>query len=334
MTVNVCITIDTEFTIGGAFSDPRINVPVSLPSVYCDINGKSHGLGYILDTLSLFNLQATFFLEALNVCYFGDDPLARVAKDILEKGQDIQLHLHPCWQLFKEKNWAEMLRDTPPADTLVGASRSKSIEVIETGIKILERIGCPKPSALRMGNLFVDKNIYHAMNNLGLNVSSNIGLGVSMPKDTDLHLYGGQKILAGVLEVPVTTYRDLKIGRYQHNKCLTIIGTSFYEMKAILNIAYEKGIKTIVVLTHPSEFVIKQDFSYKDIRPNKLTMARLKKLCEYLDLNRDKYKTVNFSQVSKSLNEEEDNCIIGVPMPSIAIRYLENKLWNKIMEIK
>lgn len=328
MTVNVCITIDTEFTIGGAFSDPGKNSPVSLPSVYCDISGKSHGLGYILDTLSLFNLQATFFLEALNVSYFGDEPLAKVAGDILESGQDIQLHLHPCWQFFKEKNWVEMLRDTPPADTLVGAAKSTSIEVIKTGVRTLERIGCPKPLALRMGNLFVDKNLYHAMSNSGLNVSSNIGLGITRPDDTDLHLYGGRKKIAGVLEVPVTTYNDLKIGSYQHNKCLTIIGTSFYEMKAILNMAYEKGIKTIVILTHPSEFVINQDFSYKDIKPNKLTMARLKKLCEYLDLNRDKYKTVNFSQVSKLLNEEEGDSIIGAPVQSIAIRYLENKLWN------
>ena len=46
----VLITVDTEFTIGGNFYDPEL-LPVAEPIVLGEVDGKEHGLGFLLIAL-------------------------------------------------------------------------------------------------------------------------------------------------------------------------------------------------------------------------------------------------------------------------------------------
>ena len=94
--IQVCITVDTEFSIGGNFDNPQLT-PVSDPIVLGAVGGKEHGLGFLLDSLAQFALPATFFVEALQTAYFGDEPMGSIARRIADAGHDVQLHLHPCW---------------------------------------------------------------------------------------------------------------------------------------------------------------------------------------------------------------------------------------------
>ena len=45
----VCITIDTEFSIGGAFADPVRRRPIGEENVTCPADGHENGLGFLLD---------------------------------------------------------------------------------------------------------------------------------------------------------------------------------------------------------------------------------------------------------------------------------------------
>jgi hypothetical protein len=47
----VCITIDTEFSIGGAFADPERYRPIGPELVECAIDGRAEELGFIVDTV-------------------------------------------------------------------------------------------------------------------------------------------------------------------------------------------------------------------------------------------------------------------------------------------
>src|SRR5262249_58215776 len=94
--IEVCITIDTEFSIGGNFENPAL-APIAEPIVLGRIGEKEQGLGFLLDSFSEFGVQATFFVEALQTAYFGDEPMGRIAGRIAAAGHDVQLHLHPCW---------------------------------------------------------------------------------------------------------------------------------------------------------------------------------------------------------------------------------------------
>src|SRR5712691_3103651 len=99
--IEVCITIDTEFSIGGNFANPELP-PIAEPIVLGTTGGKEHGLGFLLDSFAEFGVRATFFVEALQTVYFGDEPMGRIARRIAEAGHDVQLHLHPGWLYFED----------------------------------------------------------------------------------------------------------------------------------------------------------------------------------------------------------------------------------------
>lgn len=74
----ICITIDTEFSIGGAFADPARYRPLSNELVDCTIDGRSEGLDFLLHILRDFRAHATFFVEVLQCFYFGERPMGRI----------------------------------------------------------------------------------------------------------------------------------------------------------------------------------------------------------------------------------------------------------------
>src|SRR5215472_294459 len=85
--IEVCITIDTEFSVGGNFGDPALP-PVAEPIVLGSVGGKEQGLGFLLDSFAEFGVRATFFVEALQTAYFGDEPMGSIARRIAEAGHD------------------------------------------------------------------------------------------------------------------------------------------------------------------------------------------------------------------------------------------------------
>ena len=72
--IEVCITVDTEFSIGGNFGNPEL-APIAKPIVLGTVAGQEHGLGFMLDCLAEFDIRATFFVETLQTAYFGDEPM-------------------------------------------------------------------------------------------------------------------------------------------------------------------------------------------------------------------------------------------------------------------
>src|SRR4051812_30223400 len=94
MRTQVCITVDTEFSIGGAFADPRLR-PVADPMVWCEVGGRSEGLGFMLGCFRKYDIAATFFVEALQRSYFRHDPMHAIAQRIVAEGHEVQLHAHP-----------------------------------------------------------------------------------------------------------------------------------------------------------------------------------------------------------------------------------------------
>lgn len=282
MTTRVHITVDTEFNIAGAFRDPVNRRPVGSRSVYCPIDGRSEGLGFLLAALSDHGIKATFFLEALNTCYFGDEPMAAIAAEITAAGHDAQLHLHPCWTYFEHPEWMKRLASDPPNDDVTLRSVDELVRLIGIGRAAFRRWGLPEPRVLRTGGLRVAMNVYRAMARCGLPLSSNIGLAVYRPAESELQLYAGCHDVGGVMELPVTTYTDLRLPGRVHHKTLTITGTSWPEMRSLLLQARAAGLSDVVVLTHPFEFIKHQDATYETLYVDRVNRRRLERLCAFI----------------------------------------------------
>ncbi|NGZ88118.1 polysaccharide deacetylase family protein [Duganella aceris] len=288
MRTRVCITIDTEFSIAGAFSDPALR-PVAEPMVTCDVAGRSQGLDFLLATFQRHDIPATFFVEALNRQYFKHDPMAAIARRIHGQGHEVQLHVHPCWSVFRHADWRERVRACPRQDDFFGRDEADTLALIRQGMEAFSDWDLPPPQAFRAGNLQHDDALYQALARSGIRYSSNIGLAVFDSGDPRYALYGGRHERHGVIECPVLTYCDWRLGRRPHLKTLTIAGTSFAEMKTLLEQAHRIGLSLVVILSHPFEYIQSRDQDLRHARRHGIAQRRLTALCQYLDHNRDRY---------------------------------------------
>lgn len=300
MRTRVCITIDTEFSIAGAFSD-RLKRPVAEQLVWCDVDGRSEGLGFMLDTFQRHHIPATFFVETLHRHYFKHDPMAAIAQRIYRAGHEVQLHSHPCWTVFKHDDWWEQTRDRRALDDYNGRSVADSVHLLKQGIAAFQDWGLPPPLVFRSGNLQHDDNLYRALAQVGIPYSSNVAVAVYDSGDVDYKLYSGRHERHGVQEFPVLTFSDWKIGSKQHIKSLTIAGSSFAETRKLLEKARQAGIPLVVVLTHPFEFVHNQDLAFARTHRHSLTQRRLTQLCAFLEANSDRFEACGLAHAAAAL---------------------------------
>jgi hypothetical protein len=322
----VCITIDTEFSIAGAFTDPVRQRPIGEENVNCPADGQDNGLGFLLDTFRNHGTPATFFVEALQSAYFGDRPMGRIVERILRGGQDVQLHIHPCWLFFRDADWARKLAQTPPNDSCEGRSVAEMQELITEGLARLRRLGAPAPIAMRTGNLHADKSVYRAMAACGLRVASNLGIAHFRPRDPDLHLKGGRHWIGDVLEVPVLTYRQLPRWTRRPERLLTITACSSAEIESLLWQARRAGVPTIVLMTHPFEFIKRRHLGPAGQRANRINKRRLERLCEFIARHPADFTAVGFAKAAPGWLETASvpDPALKAPLAAVLARTLIN----------
>ncbi|MGH1374024.1 MAG: hypothetical protein ACRBBW_18430 [Cellvibrionaceae bacterium] len=287
----VSITIDTEFSIAGHFSSPELRKPIAEPLVYGHTASGQQGLGFMLETFSHYNTEATFFVETANTRYFGDEPMARVVRDIQQAQQDIQLHIHPVWLSFSDDRTEAKF---PRQDSCSGQGYSDLKRVFNVCIDSFKRLTGKAPVAIRTGNLQADSTTYKVMHDLDIGLSSNIATGIFKPCEKKLQLDSGRHSIEGVTEVPVLTYQDFDLFGKQHQKSLQITSCSWPEMKRILIKARDLGIEQVVILTHPFEFFKSSDSSYRRIIRNRVNQNRLSELCRFIKDHDQDFASASF----------------------------------------
>jgi hypothetical protein len=325
---DVCITIDAEFSVGGAFADPAGKRPVGDPAVLCRAEGRENGLGFLLACCARYGTKMTFFVEALNHHYFGDAPMGRHVERILAAGQDVQLHLHPCWHYFRHADWPDRIAREEPDDRCDGRGVDEFAALIEDGLATFRRWGVPEPTALRTGSLRADRNVYRAMAACGLPIASNLGLAYFSPEDDTLHLANGRHLIEGVLEVPVVSYTDLAVGSWRHSRLLTITASSWEETESLLWQARGMGLSPVVILTHPFEFAKIGDPQFREIARNRINQRRLERLCAFLVENCASFRAATFAEggprwLAAGPQPEEP---LSVALPHAVDRIASNKL--------
>lgn len=330
MKTEICITIDTEFNIGGAFADPRNRRPIADANVDCPAEGRDNGLPFLLDTFRQYGVTATFFIEAMNTSYFGDGPMGRVVERVLQAGHDVQLHLHPCWTVFESPNWAEDIKRAPPDDRCDGRP-DRVEEFIHRGVETLKRFGAPAPIAMRSGNLRADRSTYTALARAGLKLASNIGLAAFRPPEPELHLTGGRHWIGDVLEAPVLTYTQLRLGGKRWPRLLTITACSWREIEGLLWQARGAALSTVVVLTHPFEFIKGDRMEPATLRTNRVNQERLRRLCAFIAAHPDEFTGVSFAQAGPAWLRQGN-----VPAPDFSVSLgaaLTRMVQNKVNDL-
>lgn len=306
MKLEVAITVDVEFTIGGAFDDPQHRQPVGAPCVECPTGEGNGGLDFILDTLEAHRLRGVFFVEALNTHYFGDAPMGAFARAIHARGHDVQLHAHPCWTVFAHADWRDRIVRGAPSDSFADLDDASAAAAIRHGIATFDRWRLPGPIAFRAGNLEAGLRTYALLEQCGIALASNVGIGVHRPREAALLLAGGRHRIGGVIEIPVASYQDVRLPGMARWKTFTVIGTGAMEARQWLASAARHGVGPVVVLTHPAEFVHRLPDDPAMFRRNELSRRRFGELCAFLADARASFDVVTFADRADEWTRGED----------------------------
>lgn len=332
MRTQVCITVDTEFSIAGAFRD-RAAFPVAEQRVWCVTGDQSQGLGFMLDCFRQYGITATFFVEVLNRHYFKHDPMRRIAEHLHTAGHDVQLHLHPCWAIFQHEDWRERarVRTTPGLDAFFGRSESDSLRLIEYGLETFHLWQLPTPLVFRSGGLQHDETLFRAQARAGIPYSSHVGVAVFDSGDARYRLYSGRHERHGVIECPTLSFRDWKVPGKEHLKTLTITGSSFAETRMLLEQAHREGIEQVVILTHPFEYVHSVDRPVAKMRRHRVNQKRLSSLCKFLNENSDRFSTCGMAATAgmPMLAESSRNVLLEGSLLKALPRMVEQAVYDK-----
>jgi len=304
--LEVTITVGTSFTIGGAFENPDKLNPIAERSLLCEGNG----LEFMLDTFDKYDIAASFFIECANHRYFGDQPMQSIVHKIQKAGQDTQLMIHPCWFYYDQSG------SYSQNDSCAGRPYEEMKAIIKKSVEVFERWTGEKPDALRTANGQVDKQVYKIMAELGINISSSIGLEFFWPEGKEMLLCSGRSKVNGIMEIPLFTYRDKDSMGGFPSKTLQMTSCSWPEMRYILKKARKRGIENIVFLSQPFDYIKKRDQRYLEITRNRVNQERLQNLCAFIEEHDQDFISADFGSRAHIWKNTEQTNVKNFKIPT------------------
>jgi len=282
--INVFITVDTEHSIGGAFKDRNLKPVGNEKRIWGKVGDKSFGIPLMMDIGESYDIRLTFFVEVLNKYYFGEDETKKVCEYILNRGHDVQLHLHPNYLNFNSPNPCQQNY----SDFIGIYSLAEQIELISEGIKVLIQNGVSKPIAFRAGCFGANQDTLKALKENGFLIDCSYNRAyigeTCFLKDNGIN---DLTYLNEIWEFPVTNFVESTKVRPKRFKPLDINGVSFQEMRSVLNQAKESGPRNITIIMHSFSFLKPYDVQYNKIRPRWNVIRRFRNLCQYVSENSD-----------------------------------------------
>jgi hypothetical protein len=263
------------------------------------------GVPLIMRELESHGHRGTFFVEPFGARHFGIDGLTSVCRALRARGHDVQLHAHP---VQKEPCFRSRAL-TPENDNLHARDVAGQAALLDEGIAILAQAGVPRQEvrAFRAGNFGADNRTWQAMQQAGLNLSSNLNANylnrnckISWPRtETGLFDTG-----AGVWELPISNFLDGDRPRH-----LQLMAVSLREMIAYLQAARAHNIGEVNIFTHSFELFYIEDLARRRARLSSLNLSRLRGLCRFLREHADEFAVETCGELAQRLRD-------GAPAPA------------------
>ncbi len=275
---SVVLSVDTEPSVAGAITYPAQRRPLIDEPVAGMVNGRSEGLGFILDTLARYGLRATFFIETAHVRAFGEERMRRYAEAIVDAGHDVQVHLHPVWTSWRDGRYDPAWR---VSDECASLPEQRLAELLAEGRERLERWTGRRVVAARAGNFSASLSVLRASAAAGLPLTSHVNIGNRMPAEPELHASGGVLSIAGVREIPATCFRQLH-GARSVWRSLSVACVSVGEMTGALCALRRSAATIAMIVMHPFNFLKRRSVQFDDMRADRLAQRRFAALARFL----------------------------------------------------
>jgi len=294
--LDVFFTVDVEI-----WCDGWVDIDQKFPTAFRQyIHGPTpqggFGLPYQVEVLSSHGLTGVFFVEPLFSARFGRQPLAEIVGILRQAGQEVQLHLHTEW--VDEATEPLLSNVQAKRQHLRFFAQEEQTILIGAGLKLIKEAGAQNVNAFRAGSFALNADSLHALsaNHIPFDSSYNasqFGLdsglmpGVTVVEPVKCH---------GIYEYPMTVFDD-GTGVLRHAQ---LTACSFGEMERLLWQALEGGRSSFVILSHSFELLnLARD------RPDDVVVNRFRKLCSFLDKNRDSFNVRGFQGLMPKATERQ-----------------------------
>jgi len=282
------LTVDTESTMAGLRPLP----PEAM--VYGRVDGGTYGIERIMDCCDAHGLKATFFASTLEGLFHGEDHVRRMCATVLERGHDAQLHVHPNW-------W----QDNFARKALIRYSFDEQLEVLGLAVEAYRKACGAAPLAHRGGGLWANGDTLRALGELGVPIDASVAVGYH-----DYELGDGvepanvPRRLGGVVEVPVTTFAQMRVGGWAPRRNYDLNADSLAELGFVLDRAAASGAAAVSLLMHSFSF-IGRDSESTQFWPSAVELTKFERFLDHVAA-RDDIEVVTFRELAGRLEAEPE----------------------------
>lgn len=294
--LDVFITIDVEIWCNGGNGIDERFPHAFREYVYGPTTRGSFGLAYQAEIFKDHGLTSVCFVEPLFSLRFGSDPLAEIVGLLALNQQEVQLHLHAEWLAAAPV----AVIDTPHANRqhLRQFTLAEQTTLLATGLALLTQAGGNNINAFRAGNFGFNQDTLHALHANGLVFDSSYNASYFGPESGVMPNVAAVEPFAchGMYEYPMTVFND-GTGKLRHAQ---LTACSYEEMEGLLWQALEQERGAFVLLSHNFELL-----NPAKNRPDDVVVKRFKKLCAFLDRNRDVFRVRGFEGLQPKLAQQQ-----------------------------
>lgn len=325
--LQVYLTVDTELwpNLPGW---PSCGLPAEKDNfddeVAADVHGLStrggFGLPYQIGVFNRFKLKATYFVESLFASRGAIHTLAHIVDLVQGGGHEVQLHLHTEWL-------GELSDPSLPSQAtqyLCELTLEQQSALVRKGLDNLTRAGAAPIHAFRAGSYGANLDTLRALARNGIGIDSSYNPSYLVGDWNGLAIAGPQ-LIEGVWEFPIAAFRDFP-GHLRHAQLCAI---SFAEMRHALERAWYAGWHAFVIVLHSFELV-RRHGPHRLPTPEQQVIRRFEQLCAFLDAERGRFHTTQFSRFSAAAAPPPAR---HTPprshLPRTADRYVQ-QLWSRI----
>jgi len=307
--VQVFLTIDTECSLGGAWEHPLNNPVDPERAILGKIGSEYYGIPRIMDILEEHDLRGVFFVEVLAGLNGLHSELAEAYAQIVKRGHDTQLHLHPVHYFYRMVKDGQLAPERVPVekDMIGSLPRQTQLELLQRGISLFRDMVGKTPQAFRAGNFGASMSTLDVLQEVGIRFDSSFNAAYTRA-GCRLDSQGAVNAPwqhGGLWEIPVTSFTT-GASWWRGLKQLSINAVSLWEMKRVLEQADRIGLHSVTLLAHSFSLFKAADLQFRKLKPDKLVLRRFEGLCRFLKERSDRFPVVGFSGLdSSSLGKQE-----------------------------
>lgn len=328
------ITFDVECSMGGAWGDEALRpIPPSrgMMGLYGD---RQLGLPLITRILEENGLAGTFFVEPFNDELGYPGQTEPVCTFLLDRGQDVQLHIHP-----NHKHYGQYRAGGPFArtDDIADLPAEAQRQMLAEGAARLAGYTGARPVAFRAGNMAASEETLEQLAAVGISLDSSYAFCYAggQCRFAEKQPFNGSKWYGDVLELALSGFYQPRVPGLHHAKPLDLMGISFTECRDAICRILDAGVDAVLILHSFSLFKVR-NVQYDGGRLNRIVTRRFRRLCRWLADRAADVPTYTFGQLASAIADgryeakASPPCRLGRPMRAITrklVQGLNNAYW-------